>query len=75
MQKNLIDPNSSFHNPFPSTGFVRLPQILSVFPVSRSSWYAGVKSGRYPASHKIGTRTTAWKAADILKLLENRGIE
>lgn len=57
----------------PSTGFVRLHQILAVFPVSRSSWYAGIKSGRYPASYKIGTRTTAWKATDIQKLLESEG--
>ncbi len=53
----------------PDTGYVRLPQVLEVFPVSRSSWWAGVKSGRYPASVKLGVRTTAWHVEDIRKLL------
>lgn len=53
----------------PETGFVRLPQILAVFPISRGSWWAGVKSGRYPASVKLGPRTTAWKVEDIRALI------
>ena len=54
----------------PETGFVRLPQILSVFPVSRSTWWAGVKSQRYPAPVKLGENITAWKAEDIHKLIK-----
>ena len=50
-------------------GFVRLPQILELFPVSRSAWWAGVKSGRYPASVKLGAGTTAWRTEDIQQLL------
>jgi prophage regulatory protein len=56
--------------PFPTTGFLRLPQILDVYPVSRSSWWAGVKSGRYPPSVKLGPRTTAWRAESIYKLIQ-----
>ena len=56
--------------PFPDTGYVRLPQVLEVFPVSRSSWWAGVKSGIYPASVKLGLRITAWRVEDIYALLE-----
>ena len=55
----------------PGTGFVRLPQVLDVFPVSRSSWLAGVKSGRYPASVKLAKRTTAWRVEDIEALISN----
>lgn len=55
----------------PESGFVRLPQILDVFPVSRSSWWSGVKSGRYPQSVKLGARTTAWRADDIRNLIES----
>jgi prophage regulatory protein len=57
-------------NQIPATGFVRLPQILAVFPISKSSWWAGMKSGKYPASVKLGGRTTAWRAEDIKQLLE-----
>ena len=54
----------------PTTGFVRLPQILAVFPVGRSSWWQGVRAGRFPAPVKLGPRTTAWRVEDILALIE-----
>ena len=57
----------------PETGFIRLPQILNVIPVGKSTWWAGVKSGRFPAAVKLGPRTTAWRVEDIRKLLENLG--
>ena len=50
--------------------FLRLPQILELIPVSRSTWWAGCKSGRYPKPVKLGPRTTAWRVADIQALLE-----
>jgi len=54
----------------PETGFVRLGQILTVIPVGKSSWWAGVKSGRYPKSVKLSPRCTAWKAEDIHNLIK-----
>lgn len=54
----------------PATGFVRLPQVLSHIPVSRSTWWAGVKSGKYPSAIKIGANTTVWKAEDIHALIQ-----
>lgn len=57
-------------NQLPETGLLRLPQILAVYPVSRSTWWAGVKSGKYPAAVKLGPRTTAWRASDIKALIE-----
>lgn len=53
----------------PETGFVRLPLILSVFPVSRSAFWAGVKSGKYPQPVKLSERTTAWRVEDIRALI------
>ncbi len=54
----------------PETGFVRLPVVLRVFPVSRSAWWDGVKTGRFPRAYKLGPRTTAWRAEDIRALIE-----
>jgi predicted DNA-binding transcriptional regulator AlpA len=54
----------------PGTGFLRLPQVLKLVPVSRSTWWAGVRDGRYPASVKLGARITAWRAEDIRGLIE-----
>ena len=58
-------------NQLPPTGFVRLPQVLEVYPVSKSAWWAGVKTGIYPAAVKLGPRTTAWPVESILKLIED----
>jgi prophage regulatory protein len=55
----------------PSTGFMRLPAVLAIIPVSKSTWWAGVKSGRYPKSVKLGERITAWKVEDIKQLIES----
>ena len=56
---------------FPETGLVRLPQILSVVPVSKSTWWAGVKAGRYPQPvRSLGKRITAWKVEDIRAIFE-----
>ena len=61
------------------TRFLRLKQIIGdrkaqppiepIIPVSSSSWWAGVKTGRYPAPLKIGPNTTVWRWEDIQVLL------
>lgn len=48
----------------PETGFVRLPSVLAVFPISKSSLYAGIQKGIYPAPIKLSERTSAWKVED-----------
>jgi prophage regulatory protein len=58
---------------FPNTGFVRLRAIVSPegpIPVSRSTWWKGVKEGRFPKPQKLGPRTTVWRAEDIRALFE-----
>lgn len=63
----------------PETGYLRLAQIVgnrktdtpALIPVSRSTWWAGVRSGRYPQpSRALGTRITAWRVEDIRALIE-----
>lgn len=53
----------------PETGFVRLPVVLHHIPVSKTTWWNGVKSGRYPASVKLSPGVTTWKAEDIRELI------
>ena len=55
----------------PETGFLRLPQVLKVYPVSKSTWWAGVKSGRYPQPVKLGPKMTAWRVEDIRALISS----
>lgn len=57
----------------PETGFLRLPQVLRFIPVGRSTWWQGVKEGRFPKPVKLGPKTTVWKAEDINLLLKELG--
>ena len=54
----------------PETGFVRLPQILSLIPISRSAWWAGIREGKFPQGIKLGSKTTVWRAEAIRNLIE-----
>jgi prophage regulatory protein len=57
----------------PAEGFIRLSAILAPtgpIPVSKSTWWAGVKSGRFPKPVKLGPRTTAWNVKDIRTLID-----
>jgi len=47
----------------------RLPMVLAHIPVSRSGWWAGVKTGRYPQPVKLSTRCVAWRSQDIAALI------
>ena len=57
----------------PVTGFLRLHQILEFFPISKSAWWKGCATGRYPKPLKLGPRTTVWRAEDIRAFIENAG--
>lgn len=58
---------------FPESGFVRIKQVLSIIPIGRTSWYAGIKQGKYPAGIRLGARTTAWRVEDIRALVKKLG--
>lgn len=64
----------------PETGYLRLQQIIgnpnakppipAVIPVSKSTWWAGVATGRYPKPVKLGPRITAWSVESIRALIQ-----
>jgi predicted DNA-binding transcriptional regulator AlpA len=60
----------NWRNDLPSEGFVRLRQILRVIPISKSTWWAGVKSGRFPSGRRLGPNTTVWDVQEIRALME-----
>ena len=62
--------------PLPESGFVRLPSIIAPhgpMPIGKSTWWAGVRSGRFPQPVKLGAKTTAWRVEDIRALIERLG--
>ena len=54
----------------PTYGFIRLPQVLALIPISKSAWWDGCRTGRYPKPVKLGPRTTVWRAEDIAALVK-----
>lgn len=56
-----------------SDRLLRIREVLEIVPVGRSTWWAGIKAGRFPKPVKLGSRTTCWKQSDIMNLVE-RGI-
>jgi prophage regulatory protein len=72
-------------NLLPAEGFLRLRQIIGdkkanppippIIPVSRASWYEGVKDGRYPSPISLGPRTSVYKVESIRALIEQAGME
>ena len=56
------------------SGFLRVKDIIAPngpIPVSRSTWWQGVKDGRFPKPIKLGVRVTVWRVDDIRDLIEN----
>jgi prophage regulatory protein len=68
-------------NNLPEIGYLRLWQIIGnnktnpptppLIPISKSTWWEGVKTGRFPKPVKLGARITVWRAEDIRKLINN----
>jgi hypothetical protein len=76
MRQETAQKAAAYH--LPEYGLLRLWQILGdkrkgippIIPVSKSSWWAGVKSGKYPKPVKLSPRCTCWYVEDIRKLTE-----
>jgi len=59
----------------PQMGFLRLPQVLQLVPISKSAGWEGCKTGRFPKPVKLGPRTTVWRAEEILEFIELIGAQ
>jgi prophage regulatory protein len=79
---SLTQGKTAMHD-LPATGYLRLrdiigrpatkqdPGIPALIPISASTWWAGVKSGRYPQpTRALGARITAWPVESIRALIE-----
>jgi predicted DNA-binding transcriptional regulator AlpA len=69
-----------YSHTLPETGFLRIRQIVgdptaippipAIIPVAQSTWWEGVRAGRFPAPVKtLGRRITAWRVEDIRDLI------
>lgn len=69
-------------NQLPETGFLRLRQIIGdpkakppvppLIPIKKSTWWAGIRSGRFPKAVKFeGGRASFWRVDDIRALIKS----
>lgn len=54
----------------PDSSMLNIKEVLAVVRISRSSWYAGIKDGKYPAPVHIGPASPRWKLGDVRKVTE-----
>ena len=46
-------------------GFLRLKGVQTKIPVSRATWYAGIKAGKSPKPIRLSEGVSVWRVADI----------
>jgi predicted DNA-binding transcriptional regulator AlpA len=60
----------------PNERLLRVKQIIGpggIIPVSKSTWWAGVKTGRFPKPIKVTPGVTVWRQSDIDDLVASLG--
>jgi prophage regulatory protein len=76
IQKTAVKPTTPAPQ-LPETGFLRLNQIIGddthppIIPVGKTTWYAGIKAGKFPKPIRLGLRTSAYRVEDIRALVES----
>ncbi len=53
----------------PLEGYIRLPSVLAVIGISKTSWHDGQKSGKYPAGKLLSPRCRVYPVTEIRALL------
>lgn len=62
--------NNGITGSIPGPGcLMNIHQVLAAIPVSRSTWYNGIKKGKFPPPVKVSNRMNLWKAEDIQGLI------
>lgn len=69
-------------NQLPATGFLRIKQILGnkkanppippLIPVGKTSWWEGIRKGKFPKPIKLTKRITVWRVEDIRNLINGK---
>ena len=54
----------------PTTGFLRLSEVLKLIPLSKTTFWQYVNKGKFPKPIKLGVRASAWRVEDVRRLIE-----
>jgi prophage regulatory protein len=61
--------------PLPNEGFARLPSVLAVLGISKTSFLDGIKAGKYPEGELLSPRCRVWRVEKIRALINSAGGE
>lgn len=64
--------NDASTTPYRPESLLRLSEVRTIVPLSRSAIYRLTASGSFPAPVKIGGNASAWRWSDIQKWLDSR---
>lgn len=67
MARRTGKPDTDLSN-LPDDALLRLPDVLRLFPVGKSTWWEGVKNGTFPKPVELGPRARGWRLGDVLAL-------
>ena len=62
---------TSAFNDLPANGFVRMPTVMAVVGLARSTIYELIQKQRFPAPEKLTAHAAGWRVADVRAWLEN----
>ena len=57
---------------FAGQRLIRLPEVLRLTGLSRSTVYRKLKLSQFPEPIQLGPRSVAWRASDILAWIDTR---
>jgi predicted DNA-binding transcriptional regulator AlpA len=56
----------------PVTGFIRMNQVIKIFPVNKTTIWRMIKRGDFPKSIRMGGNLTVWRVEDIKAWLDSK---
>ena len=56
--------------PLPQSELVRLSQVLAAMNIAASTWWEGVKTGKFPPPVRLGPKCVRWRTQDVRRLIE-----
>ncbi len=51
--------------------FIKLPQVISITGLSRSSIYLAISEGRFPQQVPLGARSVVWLESEVQEFMQN----
>lgn len=75
---NAVRVSATLQRPMPTAPvagdrILRLPEVLAMFGVSRTTLYRGIKDFRFPAGVPIGVRAVGWRNSDLQRHIASLG--